>query len=745
MEVTRDTHDTLGSYLVKAKNENLECEAILKYDLNSTHFTNILQYFMSSSSYNNKGISESLDIITQNNVRISILGNDNIKQYCMTSIVPKDSIVIVKKKIDHFIISDYYYRINLKNETTINGKYKSDVLENIIDELKIFRYKKRFSFETDDFNIDLTVVKTNNQERKTFIDANIMNSPEKYEIEIEFKNTDASNKGVNNMLKIMYTILKILFNTKIVVKHSESKALVNSYLQLVNKTFYNDSKFSNTMQMLKTVYDNPNRHFLTYQPVTLELDNINSEDMIQNDSVLKEDSNYAVTEKADGERYLLFISSNEKIYMMNNRLHIINTGLKSKLTNTLIDGELVRYDKNGNDYNHFLAFDIYFENNKDVRDLPFHSENKEDASRYRKLKSIIKDLYKKDELYKIDIKTFYTKNRNLKTNQLLNDYSTILEASFDNILKPQNTKFPYHIDGLIYQPTKLSVGALYENEKVDYKNFGGTWGKVYKWKPPEENTIDMKIGFSINKKTEIDQQVKCSLSVYDNTRVKNIDPVKILNGSYTFDIDKSNTSEFATCFLPLVENKMYTSDGNVIKNGDIIEFSYDDSKKDLHKWIPYRIRKDKTELYKKTKRIAGTANSLTTALNVWKSIKNPVTEDMISGAVKVTNELANYDMDIYSMRKVDRHRIQIKPLMDFHNEYVKNRFLIQRFKSKDNSLFDIGCGKGGDMMKYVDKPHEKGYNLVVGVDQSFDSIYEASDSAWSRYLSKLTDTGYKIF
>ena len=192
--------------------------------------------------------------------------------------------------------------------------------------------------------------------------------------------------------------MKIIFNTKIVVKKSESKALLISYLKLVNREFYdkntNDESLDSSI-MLKQLYANPNRHFLTYQPVTLELDNINSEDIIQNDSILKSEANYAVTEKADGERYLLFVSPNEKVYLINNRLNIIDTGIKSKLTETLIDGELVRYDKNGEELNTFMAFDIYFENKKDVRELPFYIDDKKESStRYKKLKVIVKDLLK---------------------------------------------------------------------------------------------------------------------------------------------------------------------------------------------------------------------------------------------------------------------------------------------------------------------------------------------------------------
>ena len=317
----------------------------------------------------------------------------------------------------------------------------------------------------------------------------------------------------------------------------------------------------------------------------------------------------------------------------------------------------------------------------------------------------------------------------------------LLEVAGKYIWNDRNIKFPYNIDGLIFQPTKLAVGAIYQNESLQYK-FGGSWNKVYKWKPPDENTIDMLIEYKMTDKALIDGYVSCKLYVNDNTRIKNIDPLKIANGIYDIDVDNNNMRLYRECKLPLKDKSITTEKNEIVSNHDIVEFSYndDDTIDELHKWIPNKIRHDKTELYKKTKRIEGTANSYMTAMNVWKSIKNPVTGSMIIGEEKVTDSIANYDDDVYSMRNVDRYRIQMRPLMNFHNEYVKNRHLISRFKSKGLTLFDVGCGKGSDMAKYVDRGRYTGYKLVVGADQSFDSILGASDSAWARYLTNLTNT-----
>jgi SAM-dependent methyltransferase len=145
------------------------------------------------------------------------------------------------------------------------------------------------------------------------------------------------------------------------------------------------------------------------------------------------------------------------------------------------------------------------------------------------------------------------------------------------------------------------------------------------------------------------------------------------------------------------------------------------------------IRLDKTEIFKKTGQIGGTANSYVTAMNVWKSIHNPITENMIIGLKQVTNEIVNSDEDKYSLRQAQRNTIQLRPMMDFHNMFVKTKFLIDRFRNKGFSLFDMGCGKGQDINRYTDSNGKSGFNFVVGADQSFDSILGATDSAWARY------------
>ena len=62
---------------------------------------------------------------------------------------------------------------------------------------------------------------------------------------------------------------------------------------------------------------------------------------------------------------------------------------------------------------------------------------------------------------------------------------------FDEAKKIYEKDYPYHIDGLVFTPRNLVVGE--EPNKTKKNMFDGRWYSCFKWKPPEENTIDFLI------------------------------------------------------------------------------------------------------------------------------------------------------------------------------------------------------------------------------------------------------------
>jgi hypothetical protein len=89
-------------------------------------------------------------------------------------------------------------------------------------------------------------------------------------------------------------------------------------------------------------------------------------------------TNYTVTDKADGERKLLFIHEDGRIFLIDNNFNVEFTGMKTDektIYNSILDGEHVKYDKNGNPLNIYAAFDVYFVNRKSFRDKAFFPDS----------------------------------------------------------------------------------------------------------------------------------------------------------------------------------------------------------------------------------------------------------------------------------------------------------------------------------------------------------------------------------
>jgi len=75
---------------------------------------------------------------------------------------------------------------------------------------------------------------------------------------------------------------------------------------------------------------------------------MNISEIMENSTIPNIRNNYTVTEKADGDRHLLFINSNGMIYLINTNMNVIFTGAMTKnkdYFNSLLDGELIINDK----------------------------------------------------------------------------------------------------------------------------------------------------------------------------------------------------------------------------------------------------------------------------------------------------------------------------------------------------------------------------------------------------------------
>ncbi len=315
------------------------------------------------------------------NTRTEIVGNYLIKEYCKSNSIKalmslpsfndNNLLFTIKKKayindkiVQPVDVKEFNFRSSFQTERNFrsHSSKSKDIINDWNDDKKTFRYINRVRFSHSEFPlfVDMSIVKSSNTKddvqipKFTIQESNVLNNKEEYEIEIELNNADhriayynAENTEfvMNAIKKSIRIILSGLQNTKFPISYFEMNMVKVEYFKLLygSKTEIPD----------EINYTN----FIGPSSITLQTEHIveNSEK-----SILK---NYTVTDKADGDRHLLFINKTGKIYMIDKNLEIIFTGANSsnkKVFNTIFDGEFIKYDKNNNQLNLYACFDIYY-------------------------------------------------------------------------------------------------------------------------------------------------------------------------------------------------------------------------------------------------------------------------------------------------------------------------------------------------------------------------------------------------
>jgi mRNA (guanine-N7-)-methyltransferase len=748
MEINSEFYDNLVNLVsVFNKNKSFELEAKCKQRLSSQDFSNVVKY-LRSTGFDETIQEETLDISTKRKdgtYRISLPGKHNIAQYCKSNTVPQssfDSVTVISKRtvpgIRPLVFDQVGFKIDLRDEQPVEEMKKVEIISELNNVDKGFRLKKRFSYvdSSNTLRVDMTIVKSSrfigNEfiMYKTFVESGVSTSPEQYEIEVELikRSSKEAKKIAKTMILTVVELYSVLSNDEHVIPQQEKLNVLTNYMNLAfAKSTMHKGKFD-VQRAMADARNKPKQYFAGPQPVTLEQKNIIEDDL----GVVTIRKDYTVTEKADGERMLLFVNSDGKCYFINNRLDVKYTAVKlSSIVNTLIDGELISKDVSGNNIKLYAAFDIYWDNSTDVRALPLVSTDKKAKTRELAMKTFVAKTKERFASHDIDMRM-----KEFRFGEdMFADCKHILDQ---NVLG----KYEYHIDGLIFTPQHLPVGGSYKDDVPDTT---GTWNKVFKWKPPSENTIDFLViakqsDFTIdNDKNKF--KVLNMFVGYNPIQWEPISPRAALenrlNRNPTYIAKKFIPGDvlddtFSQCYMPIDKesDKIFCINGDEITTNSVVEFMYDDLNTDVPyplRWKPLRVRQDKTDALRKYG-LSGTANDYGTAINIWRSIRFPVTQAMISGKDTVNAKDIVQD-DVYYYRTTSRDKFASKPMLDFHNYWIKNKMLISRFAGKD-SLFDISCGKGGDVPKWVDH----GFTKVLGVDISRDNIENPVDGAYARTI-----------
>tara|TARA_Y100001970_G_scaffold53416_1_gene67661 strand:- start:3279 stop:6278 length:3000 start_codon:yes stop_codon:yes gene_type:complete len=716
-----------------------EFEAILKskdassyQQIDRQSFENVIRR-LNALGYKKKVVEPTLDMMYLDNnrsskLRVSIRGKKAISRYCSEgkiNTLGNNVYFTIKSflgKDNYLNISDYNLKYNLKKEseyTKSNFRDTNNIIRQWQNLKKTYRYKQRYSFYSDDnlYRIDLTIVKSSryetksNKEGKTYktmvfekhlLDSDIFKNPPSYEVEVEFIGAKHYKKDeLMDTAKIIGASVKhigILF-----------QALSGSYY-IISKSIKNDVMEKYTKLTNK-------QYFYAPLPVTLETQNIAK--MQSYDDVYNIRQNYSVTEKADGDRNLILIFDNGEnkcnVYTYNrqNELRFMGVTTDIKYNNTIIDGELIGKNINGKTIQLFMAFDIYFNAGENVKDRKLFD-------RIEILKTFKTDVFTilDNNPFRFNVKEFYKGND-----------AKIFKASNKILSKEKQKGYEYHIDGLIFTP----LGPVWDGEESN----SNRWDSAFKWKPPEENTIDflIKIEKDDNDKDKIytfsleDNEVRLYKKVnlyvgykpqhhdrYNACRVinenpsynKKYSPIRFLP-TYPF------VKEAYITYIVLSDNVILCEDGSQIQDNTIVEFRYNGSdKKD--KWIPLRVRN------------SSHPNAFTTAINVWSSIHNPVTKNMITTGLKIPTSSEGY----YATLKRDRKELLTYRLQEFHSKYVKSK-LIETYSNDKDTLLDLSVGKAGDLNKWI---HNK-LSFVLGQDISNHGLNNSNDGACLRVLNKM--------
>ena len=737
MEVSQIFFNNLKTRIIDfINNENYELEAKCKLMIDQERFTNTLKYIL-STKYKPVVNSplESIDIsvdFQNESYRISVIGQENMQYYCKNNTIENadDIIIINKKRItgkDSIKFEEAHFNIDLREENKVDSLVVKNILNNLKMLDKKYRLKKRYSYIDNSgyFRLDLTIVKSFPKKFKNFVQANLGDISMNYEIEIEILRP---SKKLNNLeiTDLTHNFLNIISTISNVVLGSELPILPKVQQDLIFKKYLQLCNFDKNQTNL---FGGP-------QPITLELKNMIDPDL----GVITIKENYTVTEKADGERALLFIDDDGKCYFINSRLNVKYIGIQiedSNFKNSLFDGEFITKNKKNEAVKIFAIFDVYWCKKEDKRKLPLVVEGVGE-SRFKICSNFAKKIGDKNPDFKIIKKEFYFVSESDTQNTIFHHIRTLLEK-----------KFEYKIDGLIFTPQKLPVGGSYLN---DEPNNTGTWDRVFKWKPPEENTIDFLVEIDSNS-TQSNSKIYKILNLYVGYNPLQWEPITsiqymtnkiIRNSEYIkkeFIPGDVNDPTFAQCYLEKLECK----NKDIIKSHSIVEMSYDSDSKLSYpfRWKPLRVRKDKTELLQI--KLSGTANDYKTAMNIWRSINYPVTREIITGVEQKTKKDIIEDDDVYYYRATSRNKFATKNMLDFHNIVIKSEVLFGSMKTlfseskTELSLIDLSCGKGGDIPKWINT----GISKVLGIDISRDNIENGSDGAYARTIQRVKDKNYK--
>jgi len=722
-----------------------------------------------------------MTVMTPEHIRFTLGSLGVIQAYCEDdTMAGKPYDVMIKDRAtaeSQVDLDDYSTRIKVRRETAlaVDDAQVTKLFETWPQQKKAFRMIRRWSFEGDGIQIDMSIVRSSAKVKsgefkwqRRFRDQDVMVSAPTYEIEVELlrKEGDTTESATKRIIKGIGEILRGIQKSSILIRASVATKVKNAYKEMTGTDLFRGPALR-----------------------TLGKENFSSEHPAKTPNIR---DGYNVTDKADGLRTMGFVNANGDLYLIDMGMNVYRTGLnRPELRLSIVDGEWVTQTKDDppKPMQQFLVFDIFYATDKrDVSQFPFQpgatmpvaegappaTPGPPDDSRYNQMKAWVATWNKGDGPKVMPGLTAQTK---LQVAAKEFFFAKAGDASiFRAAARVLTTARPYYTDGLIFTPNANPLPT----------KSAATFWEQFKWKPPRDNTIDFlvvtekvtgsktqdKVITGVKPGLEGETVTYKTLRLFVGSRTANPRDV-VLNRrelprrDRTFEGRKGGDykpvpftpKEFpdplaSFCCLPVQrdpdtgeEYVMTEHTKEPIQDKTIVEMAYDPSQPARWRWVPLRVRMDKTERLQRGI-ISRTLNSDGVAEDVWNSIYDPVTETMIkTGAEEPTEEellaLGGRTRESAARQYFDRQGPEADErlaagMKKFHSRWIKENILYNiGLRGGGKSLLELACGVAGDLHKWM----RMDVSFVMGLDYAAKNIMETEDSAFTRYMNQAVERG----
>src|SRR3989344_4636247 len=589
-------------------------------------------------------------------------------------------------------INNITYRITIVTIETINelmsNQNNTNVLFKILlnkDEINMlygleninsFRLKQRITCYVQGDKDSKNLVKIDLTHIKSGISYTELTN-EKYELEVECQTNSPTKETFDLILKSVYNLLKVIQNSNFLITTNTQQDVLNYYRKILQ------TKKEHTLD--------------GRQPRPLEIQFV-TETII---------NKYAVTDKADGDRYFLIIY-NKNVYLISSLLEVKYTGIELKnntYDGTILDGEYIFLTKYGRHL--FLAFDCLTYKTIDIRTesifmnrIEYIDEvidkcfilNKQKNHKYKKNESkeftlenqllfhekeiinmfnILNHDIEQDKKYILVRRKYFIPCKGVFVWEIF-AYANLIWTLYTNYTK---AKCPYILDGLIFSPLDQKYITNIKDKNYLYSD--------YKWKPEHSYSIDFYVEYmrdsNGNILTVYDNSYSNKLSDEDYLKNKPYRILKLFVGQQENNIEVpilfNENENLHLAYIYLNNDEARDINNNIIIDKTVIECYYNthpDIISDYFRWVVIRTRHDKTESVQKYKTKYG--NFITTAQSVWDSIQNPVKMEDFQGLAIGNNYQKNihsYDNKLIELKNRISHEIVVKTAKE--NAYYNER------------------------------------------------------------------------